>query len=57
VVISENNCVIHTVDWVNYGKAITGIMQEWGCNGMRYTPAALRKFITDSSCNPSTFEV
>ena len=57
VLISENNIVIHTVERVNYGVAITGIMEEWGCNGLRYTPRALRKFITDSSCNPSTFKV
>jgi len=61
VLISEDDgltsTIIHTVDRVNYGKAIAGIMQEWGCKGLRYTPRALRKFITDSSCNPSTFEV
>jgi len=57
VLISENNIVIHTVDRVNYGVAVANIMHEWGCKGLRYTPRALRKFITETSCNPSTFEV
>ena len=57
VTISQDNRVIHTVDWVNYGVAITGIMEEWKCSGLRYTPRALRKFVTDSSCDPSTFMV
>jgi len=45
VTISENNRVVHTVDWVNYGLAITNIMQEWDCNELRYTPRARRKFL------------
>ena len=52
VTVSQDNIVIHTVDWVNYGKAVTGIMQEWKCSGLRYTPRAVRKFLGDSSCNP-----
>jgi hypothetical protein len=52
VVVSQDNRVIHSVDWVNYGIAITNIMQEWDAWTLKYTNRAKRKFLGDSSCNP-----
>jgi len=45
---------IHFIGRVNYGLAITNIMQEWGCSQLHYSPSARDKFLGDSSCNPST---
>jgi hypothetical protein len=45
VTISQDNRVIHTVDWVNYGVAITGIMEEWNASSLKYTNRAKRKFL------------
>ena len=53
VTISQDNRVIHTVDWVNFGVAITGIMDEWSAWTLKYTPRARRKFLGDSSCTSS----
>jgi hypothetical protein len=49
--VSQDNIVIHSVDWVNYGIAITNIMQEWDASSLKYTNRAKRKFLGDSSCN------
>ena len=57
VSISDNNQIIHVVDWVNYGIAITNIMQEWDCTQMRYTPRAKRKFLGKWSCTSSSLLV
>jgi len=51
VTISQDNRVVHSVDWVNYGIAITNIMQEWDASSLKYTNRAKRKFLGDSSCN------
>ena len=49
--VSQDNIVIHSVDWVNYGIAITNMMQEWDASSLKYTNRAKRKFLGDSSCN------
>ncbi len=54
VVVSQDNRVIHSVDWVTYGIAITNIMQEWDAWTLKYTNRAKRKFLGDSSCNLSS---
>ena len=57
VTISQDNRVVHTVDVVNFGLAITNIMQEWGCTTIRYTPRAKRKFLGKWSCTSSSLLV
>ena len=52
VTITENNRVVHTVDWVNYGLPICNIMEEWDAWTIKYTPRAKRKFL-GKSLDPS----
>lgn len=49
-----DKCLIRIIDgintirmiWgVNYGIAITNIMQEWGCTKLTYSPLARIKFL------------
>jgi len=45
VTVSQDNRVIHSVDWVNYGLPICNIMEEWDAWTLKYTNRAKRKFL------------
>ena len=50
----EDKCMVRIIEgintvkiiWgVNYGLAITNLMQEWGCSKLEYSPLAEIKFL------------
>ena len=49
VAVMDGKKTIHTVFGVNFGLAITNIMQEWGCSRLSYSPLARAKFLGNSS--------
>jgi len=42
---------------VNYGTAITNLMEEWGCTKLVYSPLARIKFLGESACTPLSHQV
>jgi len=43
--IIEGIHTVRTIIGVNYGLAITNLMQEWGCSRLEYSPLAEIKFL------------
>ena len=54
-ITSPAGTMIHHVCGVNYGLAITNIMEEWNCSSLKYTPKTRQQFLADLSCffNPN----
>ena len=52
--IIEDNRTRTIISGVNYGKAITNIMEEWQCTRLEYSPLARIKFLGKSACTLQT---
>jgi len=64
--MTGDKCLVRIIDGinthklifgVNYGKAITGIMQDFGCTKLAYSPLARIKFLGKSACTPLSHQV
>ncbi len=49
--IMEGNRTRTAFCGVNYGIAITNIMEEWQCTRLEYSPKARIKFLGKKACN------
>ena len=52
--IMEGDRVRTSFCGVNYGIAITNIMEEWQCTRLEYSPLARIKFLGEKACNLQT---
>ena len=43
--IIEGNKTVKLFFGINYGTAITNLMEEWGCSKLEYSPLAEIKFL------------
>ena len=55
--IIEANKTIKLFFGINYGTAITNLMEEWGCSKLVYSPLARIKFLGESACTPLSHQV